>query len=125
MNTDSTNNLILFPLLAGQDGCPLMRIYMAGWRHGLAPVNLMKFNKAKCKVLHLGRGNPKHGYRLENEGIESSPEEKDLGILVDAKLNMIWQCTLAAPKANRTLGCIKRSAASRSRKAIVPSTLLL
>ncbi|PKU39367.1 rna-directed dna polymerase from mobile element jockey-like [Limosa lapponica baueri] len=30
----------------------------------LAHANLMKFNQAKCKVLHLGRGNPKHKYSL-------------------------------------------------------------
>jgi len=51
-------------------------------------MNLTRFNKAKCKVLHMGQDNPKHKYRVSGEWIESSLEEKDLQVLADQKFKM-------------------------------------
>ena len=77
--------------------------------------NLMKLNKGKTRVLHLGRNNPMHQYRLGADLLESSSVERDLGVLVDDRLTMSRQCALATTKANGILGCFKRSVASRSK----------
>ncbi|RMC06672.1 hypothetical protein DUI87_16111 [Hirundo rustica rustica] len=82
-------------------------------------VNLTKY-KAKCKVPLLGKGNPKFKHRLGREWIESSSQEKDLGMLVDDKLNGTHQQTHVVPKAKRVLGCTKSSAASRVREVSLP-----
>jgi len=82
--------------------------------------NVLKLNKGKCRVLHLGRNNPMHQYMLGADLLESSSVERDLGVLVDDKLTMSQQCALVSKKANGILGCIKKSVSSRSREVLLP-----
>ncbi|PKU27751.1 hypothetical protein llap_21947 [Limosa lapponica baueri] len=57
-------------------------------------VNLMRFKMVKCRVLHLGEDNPKHGHRL---GLKGWRAEKDLG---GEEVAVRWQRVVTAQEAN-------------------------
>ncbi|PKU45201.1 hypothetical protein llap_4502 [Limosa lapponica baueri] len=61
-----------------------------------------------------------HQYRLGADLLESSSEEKDLGVLVDNRMTVSQQCALAAKKANGILWYIRKSVTSRSREVLFP-----
>ena len=66
------------------------------------------FNRSKCKVMHFGKSNTRQGYTMGGHTLESSKQEKDLGVLIDDNLKPTAQCARAASKANMVLGQLTR-----------------
>ena len=100
----------------GEDGLQRDLDGLEDW----AMINGMKFNKLKCWILHHGWRKTGHKYKSEEEWLESSPAERDLGVLAGSRLSRSQQCALAAERATRILGCIKPSTTSRSKGRIIP-----
>lgn len=96
----TTGHLIKGKMLEGKDDIQGHLDRPEEWAH----VKLMKFNKVKCKVLHLDWGNHQYQYRLGDERIESSQWGMTWGYLVDEKLDVNQQCALIAQKTHHMLG---------------------
>ena len=97
---DGTNLISAVDAAEGKDAIQRELEKLRRW----ALVNLVRYNKARWKVLHLGQGNPRYVCKLGEELLESSPAEKDLLILVDGKLNKRHQHALAAWKTKGIQG---------------------
>ena len=69
----------------------------------------LPFNEAKCKCLHIGSNNQQHQYTIRGNLLESSSEERDLGIFIDTPLKFRRQAASAASKATQILAVIRRS----------------
>ncbi|GAB0186968.1 mitochondrial enolase superfamily member 1 [Grus japonensis] len=98
--------------LEGRDAIQRDLDRLERWAHA----NRMKFNKAKCKVGAI----PSTATGWARNRLKAALRRRTWGVLIDEKLNMSWQCALAAQKANHVLGCIKRGVTSRSREVILP-----
>lgn len=78
----------------------------------------MTFNK-NCEVLHLERNNSRYQDLLGATQAESIFVQKDLGVLVDTKLNTSKPCVLAAKKTDSILAALG-SVTNRSKEVILP-----
>lgn len=80
----------------------------------------MELNISKCKVMHIGKKNPKHIYTMQNYSnniatpLETTTQERDLGIIISNDLKLAKQCAKAANTAYSIFGRLKRAFVSRS-----------
>ena len=64
--------------------------------------NKVRFNKIKCRVLHLGCNNPCTATGWGQSGCTAVRQKRDLWALMDSRLDMSQQCAQVAKKANGT-----------------------
>ena len=80
----------------------------------------MEFNIKKCKVMHIGKNNPKVTYTMNGVPIAETEAEKDLGVWFDSSMKPSLQCEVAAKGANKALSLIGRTFHYRTKRTLLP-----
>jgi hypothetical protein len=75
----------------------------------------MQFNVSKCKVMHMGTSNPGYQYHMSGQVLETTDEERDIGVMITASLKPSAQCAKAAKTAQAVLGQLARAFHYRDR----------
>ena len=86
--------------------------------HAWAEQWQMYFNVNKCKVVHLGRNNPKLQYFMNGIEVQAVDSERDLGVILDHTGKPSLQCAKAAQKGNQVLGQLLRSFQCRDKEVL-------
>jgi len=80
----------------------------------------MEFNVEKCTVMHVGHRNRMHNYTMGAVNIETTQEEKDLGVYIKNDLKQEKQSKHSIKKANMVLSLISRNFEYKSKEIIIP-----
>jgi ribonucleases P/MRP protein subunit RPP40 len=76
---------------------------------------LMRLNIEKCKVMHIGKGNPRKMYYMRDPDsgivheLATTEKERDLGVIVSSNLKSRNQIDHVVSKANSLLGRLKKT----------------
>jgi hypothetical protein len=79
----------------------------------------MAFNIEKCKVMHVGNNPPKYQYQMMGKILQTTEEERDIGVTVAATLKPGAQCRKAARTAQTVLAQVSRAFHFRDRHVFV------
>ena len=63
----------------------------------------MRFNIAKCKIMHVGRNNPRYEYNMAGIKLSEVEEEKDIGVTIQSNLKPSKHCQKIAGTASAVL----------------------
>ena len=79
----------------------------------------MLFNFETCKCLDAGQGDTGVNYEMGGTILSKTVKEKDLGVTMNANMEVSEQCRIAASKGNHIRGMIRRNITYEEKGLIV------